>query len=206
MVTAHTPRFWTSYKRGFVGLRALLGWVTPQLEYPFRNAFPMGGLSSETILAQVRPSRLLSAHYYVLVFLFLAGAVASLAGFLPASLVSSSFTVTLSAALATLAFFTFLFSELRRLSHKYTIYDHRVGVAEGILRKRVQYMPYSRVERIEINQSVIGRMFGIGNVLVDTGDDQVTLRAIRSPSKVEQLVSGCIRGGGFGSPRQSSAP
>ena len=49
------------------------------------------------------------------------------------------------------------------------MYDRRVGVDEGILRKRVQYMPFSRVERIEINQSLIGRLFGIGKVIVDTG-------------------------------------
>jgi len=63
----------------------------------------------------------------------------------------------------------YIVSEMRRISHRYTIYDHRVGVAEGILRKRVQYMPFSRVERIEINQSLIGRLFGIGKVIVDTG-------------------------------------
>ena len=180
-------------------------WVTSKLDLSLQNRPPtMSGGESEKVLAQLRPSRLLSAHYYTLILLFLAGVVSSLLGYFPGALLGTDFRFTFPATLAALAFFLFLVSEFRRLSHRYVIYDHRVGVAEGILRKRVQYMPFSKVERIEINQSVIGRIFGIGNLLVDTGDDHVILRAIKSPSKVEQLVSQRIRGG---APplRQSSA-
>ncbi len=146
------------------------------------------GGPSETVLAQLRPSRLLSAHYYLLILFLLAGAVLSLLGFLP--FLAESLRFTLPAALAALSFVFFLSSEIRRKSHKYTIYDTRVGVSEGILRKRIQYMPFNRVERVEINQSILGRIFGIGNVVVDSGDDQVTLQSIRSPSRAERLVSG----------------
>ncbi len=150
-----------------------------------------GGLS-ETVLAELRPSRLLSAHYYVLILFLLAGAVLSLLGFLP--FLGESLRFTLPAALAALSFVFFVSSEIRRKSHKYTVYDTRIGVSEGILRKRVQYMPFNRVERVEINQSLIGRILGIGNVIVDTGDDQVKLQSIRSPAKAERLVSGRISG------------
>ncbi len=144
----------------------------------------------EKVVAELRPSRLLSAHYYVFILFLLAGAALSLFGFLP--FLGESLRFTLPAALAALSFVFFALSEIRRKSHKYTIYDTRVGVSEGILRKRVQYMPFNRVERVEINQSLLGRIFGIGNVVVDTGDDQVTLQSIRSPSRAERLVSGRI--------------
>ncbi|HLE65377.1 MAG TPA: PH domain-containing protein [Candidatus Bathyarchaeia archaeon] len=166
----------------------------------------MSGQLSEAVLARLRPSRLLSAHYYVLIFPLLMGAVSSLLGYFPGTLVDPSLRLELSVGLAGLSFLFYLVSEFRRLSHRYTIYDQRVGIAEGILRKRVQYMPYSRVERIEVNQSLIGRIFGIGNIIVDTGDDHVTLRAIRSPSKVERLVSHQLRGTGTGFPSTFRQP
>ena len=64
-------------------------------------------------------------------------------------------------------------------------------------------MPFNRVERVEVTQSIIGRIFGIGNVVVDTGDDHVVLKSIRGPSKTEQIVSQCIRTGGPMFTRQS---
>lgn len=158
----------------------------------------MSGQQPETVLARLRPSRLLSAHYYVLIFPLLVGSVSSLLGYFPGTLADSGLRLPFSAGLFALSSLFYLVSEFRRLSHRYTIYDQRVGIAEGILRKRVQYMPYTRVERIEVNQSLIGRIFGIGNIVVDTGDDHVTLRAIRSPSKVERLVSHQLRGTGAG--------
>ncbi len=151
---------------------------------------------SETVLAHLRPSRLLSSHYYAVMFVIMAGIVLTSLGYFPGTLVSPELRTEFGGILALMAVFLYLLSEFRRISHRYTIYDQRVGVAEGILRKRVQYVPFNRVERVEINQSVVGRMFGIGKVIVDTGDDQVVLQAIRSPSKVERLISGQIRQGG----------
>ncbi len=142
---------------------------------------------SETILRELRPTRLLFAHYYALMMILLAGALLVLLGFFP--VLGSGFNVALSGTLTFLSLVVFLMAEVRRLSHKYIVYDHRVGVAEGILRKRVQYLPFTKVERVEVNQSFLGRIFGVGNLVVDTGEDLVTLQAIRSPSKVEQLVS-----------------
>ncbi len=151
---------------------------------------------SEKVLAHFRPSRLLSFHYYVVIFLLMAVVISTSLGGFPASLIGSGLRNEFMGILAGLAVFLYFMSEFRRISHRYTIYDYRVGVAEGLLRKRVQYVPFNRVERVEINQSLVGRMFGIGKVIVDTGDDQVVLRAVRSPGKVERLISGQIRQGG----------
>ena len=45
----------------------------------------MNGQQYETVLAELRPSRLLSSQYYILMFLLLAGAVSSLLGYIPGS-------------------------------------------------------------------------------------------------------------------------
>ena len=166
------------------------------------------GQSGETVLAHLRPSRLLSFHYYLVIFAIMAGIVSTSLGYFPGTLVSPGLRTEFSLMLSGMAFFLYLLSEFRRISHRYTIYDYRVGVAEGILRKRVQYMPFTRVERVEINQSLIGRLFGIGKVIIDTGDDHVVLHAIRSPAKVERLISGQIRrqGASRSFPRQPWQP
>jgi len=154
----------------------------------------MSAIPSDKVLLTTRPSRLLSTHHYILVLLLLILALLILAGAIPSNVLGQSLRYAGAGFLAIIALLLLLVSELRRLSHRYTVYEHRVATSEGILSKRTQYMPYSRIERIEVDQSIIGRIFGIGNIVVDTGDDQVTLRAIRKPGTVEQLISQLIRG------------
>src|SRR3990172_6552447 len=90
----------------------------------------MSGQPSETVLARLRPSRLLSAHYYVLIFPLLMGAVSSLLGYFPGTLVDPSLRLELSAALTGLSCLFYMVSEFRRLSHTHTMYDQGV-VLEG---------------------------------------------------------------------------
>jgi uncharacterized membrane protein YdbT with pleckstrin-like domain len=69
------------------------------------------------------------------------------------------------------------------------VFESRVARREGILSRRIQYMPYSKVERVELNQSILKRLFRIGDLIVDTGEDSIVLEAIRNPDKVESILS-----------------
>ena len=154
----------------------------------------MGTNSSDRVLLTARPSRLLLTHYYLLVLLLLAAALALAAGVIPGDVLGRSVRHYIAGFLAAVALLVLLVAELRRIGQKYTVYEHRVGVSEGLLRRRTQYMPYRRIERVEVDQSLLGRVFGVGDLVVDTGDDDMTLRGIRKPGRVEELVSRLIRG------------
>ncbi len=50
-------------------------------------------------------------------------------------------------------------------------------------------MPFNKVQRLELNQSVLKRIFGVGDLHIDTGEDSIVFRAIRRPAQVERIVS-----------------
>ncbi len=152
----------------------------------------MGEREHDRLLYKTAPSRLISAHYYFLTFV-LAGLSGSLSlGVLSLDLpevVGVSLDIFLPLALGVLAFILFLYAELRRITRRYMIFENRVARREGILSKRIQYMPYSKVERVVMNQSIIKRIFGLGDIIIDTGEDSIVFGAVRNPGRVEGLVS-----------------
>ncbi|MCJ2532046.1 MAG: PH domain-containing protein [Candidatus Thermoplasmatota archaeon] len=147
---------------------------------------------SDRLLWRGAPSRLIFLHFYLLVIL-LAGVSLSISWelFNPGLPMMGGYdlNVILGLTAALLAFFTFLAAELKRITRRYMVLEHRVARREGILSKRVQYMPYNKVERVEIRQSILARLFGIGNLYVDTGEDSLTFQAVRNPVKVERIVA-----------------
>jgi uncharacterized membrane protein YdbT with pleckstrin-like domain len=88
-----------------------------------------------------------------------------------------------------LAFLAYLTAELKRITRRYMVLEHRLARREGILSKRVQYMPYNKVERVELRQSILKRLFGIGDLVIDTGEDSIVFQAVRNPVKVERAVA-----------------
>jgi uncharacterized membrane protein YdbT with pleckstrin-like domain len=147
---------------------------------------------SDQLLWRGAPSRLIFLHFYLLM-LILAGVSLAISwdvltlGLPTVAGYDLNAIVALLAAL--LAFITFLVAELKRITRRYMVLEHRVARREGILSKRVQYMPYNKVERVEIRQSILARLFGIGNLYVDTGEDSLTFQAVRNPVKVERIVA-----------------
>ncbi|MFQ5986288.1 MAG: PH domain-containing protein [Thermoplasmata archaeon] len=147
---------------------------------------------SDRLLWRGAPSRLIFLHFY-LFMLLLAGLSVSLSwGFLNLGLPAVGgydLNAVLALGTALLAFVIFLVAELKRITRRYMVLEHRVARREGILSKRVQYMPYNKVERVEIRQSILARLFGIGNLFVDTGEDSLVFQAVRNPAKVERIVA-----------------
>ncbi|MFQ5920075.1 MAG: PH domain-containing protein [Thermoplasmata archaeon] len=147
---------------------------------------------SDRLLWRGAPSRLIFLHFYLLMLL-LAGLSLSISleylnPGLP-TVAGYDLNAILALAAALLSFMTFLVAELKRITRRYMVLEHRVARREGILSKRVQYMPYNKVERVEIRQSILARLFGIGHLHVDTGEDSLTFQAVRNPARVERIVA-----------------
>ncbi|MFQ5908854.1 MAG: PH domain-containing protein [Thermoplasmata archaeon] len=147
---------------------------------------------SDRLLWRGAPSRLVFLHFYILMLILAGVSLAISWEFLNPGLPTvAGYDLNAIVALlaALLAFVTFLVAELKRITRRYMVLEHRVARREGILSKRVQYMPYNKVERVEIRQSILARLFGIGNLYVDTGEDSLTFQAVRNPVKVERVLA-----------------
>lgn len=162
----------------------------------------------DRLLYRTAPSRLIFFHYYLLIGVLAALSVGMSLGFMEFDLPAVfgfDLNIYLPLVMAVLALLLFFYAELKRILRRYMVFENRAARREGILSKKIQYMPYNKVERVELNQSIIKRIFGIGDIVIDTGEDQITFQAIRRPGKVERLVSERVTASHFelGHPPQS---
>ena len=150
----------------------------------------------EQTLLVTRPTRLLSLGYYVLMAFVWAIAGAFLLDLVP--FVPEGITIpVLGWSLETFAavvFFVFglislLYAELVRKSTRYIITDVKVIREEGILSKRTAMVPYSHLERVQVTQSLLQRILRIGTVVVDTGDDSISIDMVPKPSEIQRILS-----------------
>ena len=149
----------------------------------------------EQTLLVTRPTRLLSLGYYVLMAFLWAIGAAFLLDLVP--FVPEGITIPVLGPLETFAavvFFVFglialLYAELVRKSTRYVITDVKVIREEGILSKRTAMVPYSHLERVEVTQSLLQRILRIGTVVVDTGDDSISIDMVPKPSEIQRILS-----------------
>ncbi len=149
--------------------------------------------ANERTLLAAKPSRIIVLKYYVgAIFLVVLAALLFFWVFrLPAlgTFVDRE-TVNLAAEvfLLFLALVLVLRAEVRRLGTRYVITDFRIIRKDGILRTSETVFPYRQLERVQLQQGILERIFGIGTIVVDTGDDQLLISAVPDPRKVEQTI------------------
>ena len=121
-------------------------------------------------------------------------------------------------AVALLAVVAYLFSETRYLTGiwRYTAYaltlvavvllikqwlelwvteiavtDRRVIYKKGLIRRQTNEMNMDKVESVQIDQSILGRMLDYGDVtILGTGEGFETLRTIASPIELRNSITG----------------
>ena len=72
----------------------------------------------------------------------------------------------------------------------YYLKEDNVMEVKGIFAKKRIAIPYSSISNIGMNKDVIGRIFGYGNVLVNSfsGGNKITLKGIKDPEKTFKLI------------------
>lgn len=147
----------------------------------------------EKTLLTTRPTRLISLRWYFLLFLSLALAVLfyfPLVASIPEYVVLGWSTDTIAAIFFLfLAFVSFAVAELRRATIRYIITDNKIIREQGILSKDTQMVPYTQLERVDVRQSLVQRLLRIGTVVVDTGDDTLTIEMVPHPARIQELLS-----------------
>ncbi|OGS45898.1 MAG: hypothetical protein A3K66_01250 [Euryarchaeota archaeon RBG_16_67_27] len=151
----------------------------------------------EQTLLETRPTRLISFKYYVLFVLAEALALILFADLVPQiqnavgtiSILGWSLGTILSVVLAALGLLSLVTAELKRASTHYIITDNKIIRRDGILNKRTMMVPYTQLEKVDLNQSLLQRVLRIGTLNIDTGDDSITIDMVPSPTKVQDLLS-----------------
>jgi len=153
--------------------------------------------AGEQTLLVTRPTRLIALRYWSA--LVLALILAAVLGLRIPSRFSPTFPnpavagIELSTILAGffvfLALLAFLAAELKRKTTRYIITDNKIIREDGILNKNTQMIPYTQLERVDLHQTFGQRIFKIGTIVVDTGDDTLKIDMVRHPAKVQELLS-----------------
>ena len=92
------------------------------------------------------------------------------------------FTSLLCSRLALVALFTGLRAFIRRAATELAVTDHRVIYKTGLLSRHTIEMNRDKVESVDVDQSLLGRILGYGTVIVrGTGGSLEPMRNIGDP-------------------------
>ena len=152
----------------------------------------------EQTLLTTKPTRYIAFHYYVLMIIALI--LAPLFFFrisyfaqIPDVAVGPVHSDTIIAGLLLLlALYCLVRAELKRATTFYIITDNKIIRRDGILNRNTQMMPYTMLNRVDLNQTFGQRLLHIGSVLVDTGDDRMSIDHVAHPERIQQLLSARI--------------
>jgi hypothetical protein len=85
----------------------------------------------------------------------------------------------------------FPLSLINRILTRYRLTNERLVIEHGFIRKRVEQIDLYRVHDVDYKQGVIERIFGMGDINIETTDataPDVTLADISDPNRVKDLV------------------
>jgi uncharacterized membrane protein YdbT with pleckstrin-like domain len=77
------------------------------------------------------------------------------------------------------------------LTSEFAVSSKRVIMKTGVMRRRMLEMQLKQVESVAVNQSILGRLFQYGAIVVTgAGGTHETFRCIRTPMGLRQAVQG----------------
>lgn len=83
-----------------------------------------------------------------------------------------------------------LYKMLANYCKDYSVTNQRLYVEEGIIAKKKKDIPLQKINDLEVNQGIIQRMLGAGNIMVLTGNDKPTkLTNIDNPETFKNQIS-----------------
>ncbi|HKZ63701.1 MAG TPA: PH domain-containing protein [Thermoplasmata archaeon] len=141
---------------------------------------------AETTLLSLRPTRLVYlSRYLTWIVTWVVGAIVILG---PWRLLPDAWQVPglnirvqtlLGYIIAFVGLLALLSAEIKRIATRFVVTTDRVTRSDGVFRRKTIQMPFSKVERIELDQGILQRMLRIGDIVVDTGEDTVVLESLR---------------------------
>lgn len=78
---------------------------------------------------------------------------------------------------------------LLKMGTEYVVTNKRVILKSGILSRNALELMLNKCEGMRINQSIMGRIFGFGSILVTTGGVTNTFRFVANPMKFRNEIN-----------------
>ena len=95
-----------------------------------------------------------------------------------------------AAVIAALAFLSWLRAFVRQVTTEAAITDRRIIFKSGLLARHTQEMNLSKVESVDVNQSILGRLLGYGTIIVrGTGGSLEPMRMISRPLEFRNHIT-----------------
>ena len=89
-----------------------------------------------------------------------------------------------------LALFAFLQASFQRSITELAVTDHRVIYKRGFVRRHTVEMNMDKVETVDVDQSVLGRLLGFGSIRVrGTGQGIENLKRVASPLQLRNAIT-----------------
>ena len=81
----------------------------------------------------------------------------------------------------------------------YVFTDSHVVIQRGFIHKEKIIMAYHKIQDIEINQSILERIMGVGDIIIYGANEmsETILDDIPSPKKAEEIILNCMNAVGF---------
>ncbi len=96
----------------------------------------------------------------------------------------------LAAALALIALVALAFAHLKRASTEIAVTDRRIIFKRGLIRRHTVEMNMQKVESVDVDQTLLGRLFDYGDVTVrGVGSSFERLDFIDAPLKLRSTVT-----------------
>jgi uncharacterized membrane protein YdbT with pleckstrin-like domain len=139
----------------------------------------------ERVIYRAKPSRTLYLPAFSMMLVAVAGVVV---GGHAAAVEGAGYFV--SAVVALLGAASFARAWFRRLTTEIAVTDRRIILKKGFIRRHTVEMNMQKVESVDVDQSLIGRLFNFGNVTVrGVGSTFETLRSIDRPLRLRTSVT-----------------
>lgn len=84
---------------------------------------------------------------------------------------------------------------VKRIATRYTITNQRLTIHVGILRRDMHETRLERVQNVNLQQTAVDRLFGVGTVTFDTAGEagyDFAFRGVADPSKIVRTVDQAI--------------
>jgi membrane protein YdbS with pleckstrin-like domain len=79
------------------------------------------------------------------------------------------------------------------LLYKYTsvtVTENGILYRSGAITRKQRLIPYNKINSVDVQIGLIGRMWDYGNVLVSTGNDieKIVIKSIERPRELQQMI------------------
>lgn len=92
-----------------------------------------------------------------------------------------------------IVFLSFFSTFIRRKSTEIVITNQRIAIKKGLISLKREGMPLSKVEGVNANQSIIGRIFSCGDVEISgSGETKLYIRKISRPMDFRDALASLI--------------